>query len=418
MTSAIFTGHEFLDCRKFWRIGQMSFGQTIAEIAAAAVERQISTVWLIPTPWLAARMDAGDFWVDDPSLKITRSAAQQENALVYRDTKVVCRIQRADDPRWGFEHTGDFVTVCDTITTLTDCLGMEPMLSPTTTGIAMLRRELRSRGWLTASCWDETPAPALTTLDVAFLRRDLDAHDWHYIHLLDRNAAYLNAARSSDFGLGMPVEPSPSDCWSAFGLYTIRIVGPVAPEIRHLVPMPLNVSCTVAYPVVSLLAELGIVFVRERVLIWPHTHRLLQPWCRYIEAGRNSDNTDVRTASKRIANQTIGMFTRAREQPRQEFWYRPEWRAHIVATNTLTFTRAIREVDRSPDTQVIAAYIDMVAVASKYPEPPAFLTMKMSSVGGYKRVATIAGQSVRQLVSLAADPETRLLQWIEAANAY
>jgi hypothetical protein len=378
---------------------------TVSEVLDWGAAHGIDGVWLAESTDLDTAIARPGFWNVSTTVVVDRTprSARHDDPSV-----VVCR---SDDDRWGLSsrRIGE---LGNTLEALQHLLGVAPLHSPASTGLQLLRRDLRSRGWLEPSPWAALPVPHIVTRDIGYVRQDLRPPRW--LHLVDRNGAYLHAARSSDFGAGVPVAAPSRDAWStAMGLWHIREWS-IPPLNAHLVPLPTRGhDAWVVTPVLIWLDELNCRFrVTERIT-WPDRHRLLRPWAErvlsvrrpprgLVEEGRISEPAlgNLREAGKRIGNLTIGMLGHASVGTVPQ-WYRPEWRAQIVAINAMTFARQIRRIEAAGFT-VYGAYTDALAVGSDHAEPPELVGFG-EGLGQYRYQHSLGATAAARLVSAAGD---------------
>lgn len=395
---------------------------TIGELADLAFAKGLRHVWLAPSAgWQA--FQAPEFWTQTENangIKVKVSGYEDGTAaLLSHEGKIFCRVMRTDDPRWGLVgNCAAYIAL--SLGEVRAALDSHPVISPATTGLNALKSLLTRLQWLPeAVSWHQDD---FATRDVRFLRRDLNPDRYTYLHQVDRNGAYLNAARAADFGTsGATRETAYAGMWDALhdaGGYGIAevIVRGMSPRAEELLPVSVSAKeQVIAFPVLQMLHDVGADYTLLAVTRYKQVHRVFRRWAEPLAALRSAETLGARHVGKAIATQTIGMFGHERTEGPQAWHYRPDWRAHIVATNALTFARMIRRLDLD-NLPVIAAYTDSIAFLSTEPDPPEYLTEHSASLGGYKRVQTLGLYEMRALVRMAQNPDLNVVGWLKAAK--
>lgn len=419
-TSVVYDGTASIDYRTFVITNlPVEAPSTLGQLAETAHFWGWRYVWLAQShSWDAFK--APGFWHNsrnDLGIEVKLSGVRKgDGALLSRGGHVFCRVMRTDDPRWGIA-SNCASDVALTLATIHDVLKVHPVLSPSVTGLNSLKARLSENGWMPEPvAW---PAREFIAEDIQFLRRDLHPGPYGYMHMVDRNGAYLNAARSSDFGTaGATSSDGPFEdrrVPKGFGVAEV-IVTAIAPGVAHLVPMRVKAAPQlVSFPVLRLLHDAYADYTVVRMTRFGQTHRALRVWSEPLVALRSAESAGARRAGKAIAIQSIGMFGHQWTGDCAPWHYLPHWRAHIIGTNALTFAHMIRLLE-SDGMPVLMAYTDSIAFLSKDPDPPEYLTANSGGVGGYKRVASFDRQQMMRLVRLAQDEDLRVSAWLEAVK--
>lgn len=373
---------------------------TVADIAAYAAARQTRVVWLAADPALDAVLDDPHTW----SGSETHGSPGRIDSATFPGNVV---ITRSDAPRWGLAPAEREIGALGTLLVrLREWLDVEPSYSPGSTGLAVLRNWLGQRMTLRPSPWGPE-APHLSAHGLSFLLPERYTGQ-PYLYLVDRTGAYLNAARNGSFGLaGMRTQPADRHDARTYGAWLIDH-WTLPAGMYHLAPLPRRGPVWVMTPVLNWLDELGARYEISQVRAWPSRHRIMRDWGDAMLAARQ-----IHPVGKRMCNETIGMFDyRPRVTPEHTaWWYRPDWRAHIVATNMLTTARTIHNLE-CDGYAVIAAYEDMIAIASEEPTPPAALFRRETVIGGWELEASYAGEDLTHAV-IALGTARNVAKWLE-----
>lgn len=377
---------------------------SLAEIAHHAYTMGERIVWLAFDPDLEGRLD-------DPATWEGAAPGGRTNHIdwgTFRDVGVT--IQRSDDPRWRIAPEDTYpIELSTLLMRLRDILGDYPAYSPASTGLCALGRWLQTRHALFPSPWPRV-TPPLSAQGLNFLLPERYTGQAH-IYLMDRTGAYLNVARNGSFGLHGAFE-SQVDSYqpSVYGTWQISDWH-VPPECAHLIALPRRGPIWAMTNTLVWLEELGARFSVSHARIWPSRHRLMRDWAESMIACRA-----IHPCGKAMANGTIGMFGHRTDSPDHPWWYRPDWRAHIVSTNAMTTARTARKLEQDGHA-VLAGYEDMLAIASDDPEPPRMLTDRETVLGGWHLQATYNGGNQSHAVQTLRRKKT-VLEWLGALHAH
>jgi hypothetical protein len=380
--------------------------ETFAELAAWATGAGVDTLWIADGRLAALARDPA-WWPAD-------AYSAGDRPWRYRVAQTCgtgLRVQDGHDPAWSFAATSTAGLVA-TIRAIGTALDYPPSMAPATCGLDLLKEHLRRGQHVEPSPW--SAPPQIRSTHLGFVR----AVERSYGHVIriDRNAAYLNAARSNAVGLGRPVE-APATAWdaAAFALWRLADVSMPA-GTEHLSPMgQMWRGAWFPTPVLVQLDALGASFSVCAVQRWERRAYALRTWADRLVAARVelASRPDALRAVKGIANATIGMFNhRPKEADHRIPWhYRPEWRAHFVAIHALIFARLIRRLEDG-GYPVLAAHEDAIVFLSDSPDVPECVELS-ERIGKYKLEQVLSGAAAREAQRLARKPRMSSAQWLE-----
>jgi hypothetical protein len=379
--------------------------ETFAELAAWATGSGVDALW-IADGRLAEQARDPAWWPSDARGTGDRpwrhSIPQSSGATV--------RIQDGHDPAWSCADTS-MAGLVATIRAIWAVLDYPPSMAPATCGLDLLKEHLRRGQHVEPSPWS-TP-PQIRSTHLGFVRSI--ERTYEHVIRIDRNAAYLNAARSNAVGLGRPVE-APATAWDAntFALWRLADVS-MPSGTERLSPMgQMWRGAWFPTPVLAQLDALGASFTVCAVQRWERRAYAFRTWADRLVAARVelADQPDALRAVKGIANSTIGMFNhRPAEGDRIPWHYRPEWRAHIVAVHALIFARLIRQLEDA-GYPVLAVHEDAIVFLSDSPAVPSFVELS-ERIGKYKLEQVLSGATAREAQRLARRPRISSAQWLE-----
>lgn len=321
--------------------------------------------------------------------------------------------------------------------------GLVPRYSPGHMARVLLDQTVSNPVWLRPLTVE---LPRIRSIDLAWVA-PFGAEHVGGLHAWDVNAAYLAVAGDQDLGVGDP-EPLPPDSdperVTGYAFLQVRahpagsawnglhLPSPFGSKPPHLGRAAGVVTGWWAAPHVALALNLGWSVDILGGLSWPERHRVLRYWAKRLwdarmelsDAERYPDRVVAAAATavvKRIYTQGIGLFGRVptqvpegddpassalRRLARRRF-YRPDWRAWIMAECYRRRVSALARYDRSAGTPV-AARTDMVVIASPdgLSREGGVLT-RPEGLGGYRLVWSLTERgALTRLGALAAHGPT------------
>lgn len=244
-----------------------------------------------------------------------------------------------------------------------------------------------------------------------------------YLHVYDKNAAWLGACSSIALGFGEPVRLGASDANAAPlvfdqhkplpGYWLARITwkrAPVLPDPFLLAPPSWGTvpkTCWYTTPMIAYAHELGAAVTLADAWVWPEHHRVMEPWYKRLRGARAQLATlagqdapgamGARLALQVVKDtyrQTIGALASARRAraSKTDALYRPDWRDAIIATAHVNMYRQLYTAYEAAGVAPFAIATDALYYASDEPDavaacPPALRLG--AGVGQYKAANTV-----------------------------
>lgn len=314
--------------------------------------------------------------------------------------------------RWGLDSTDPSETYRD-ILAYEGAMGAQASWSPARTAIELLKKTCATeqrKGWLApigddvynGVPWPTRRAPSHVNRAPVY---------GAYIHVFDRNSAYLSVAQSRPFGSGEPVE---MDGWEIANLATLPPCGLwyVNPGVLYadlsmpdLLPQGPGWYYT---PQVKAAQDAGINMSIEYGYVWPQKHEIFREWATHLYSQRHLADLQGKTRLvnmiKRSYTAAIGNMQPSNIKSRQ-WWHRPDWAGLISSEH---YARQVNQIRRWSDVDpgYLAVNVDSVAWVSDEPDFERFAEMmgiRLGGLGGYKHVATISNGIARGAVASARE---------------
>lgn len=400
----------------------------VSGLAAIALTEALPlrAIWIDPSdPTLTAASQQPAFWESLGGCHVwatgVAGAGVPSSAQVRRDNGTGAQRREvsifADLPRrWGLECAGP--TLANVIRHYEQAMTVDARYSPAQTALALLAKQsnMPSRaGWLTPlsdSMYHALPFPSM----VAPLHVNPIPRNGRYIHMYDKNAAYMAAAKHG-LGAGDPTYIPSIDTDLAirvsqgkvYGLWCISAWPPTKPS--NTIPDPFMGDQQpveehwVYSPQISLAAQLGWKILFHEGYHWPNYHTVCCDWADHLWAARQQVKGSITEGLiKRSFNQARGVMARPVAPGGRVQWYhRPDWSAVMAAEHYL---RQVKQIDAFETKQpgYLCCNTDSIAWTSDDPDPatalPGILDRR-DGLGGYKHSGTIAGEAAQTIITQA-----------------
>ncbi len=264
------------------------------------------SLWILPSSDLAARSRSAAFWKPCENWHIATNAQQTGNGLAtsaslrrtdgtgwQREVAVLSDLVN----RWSIPSQVTSEALYAALVAYEEQMGSPAQWSPHRVALDLLERLNSSdqrKPWiapLDAQLATHLSWPNPTAMGFCRVTTDEDA-DYQYLHVADKNSAYLAAAQSLMFGVGDPVEVGPTSFdGKAYGLWFIRAKRGSSPCDGHRLPSPFN--STTSYiegwfftPTINaaLANEWEVDIAKGHV--WTERRSILNTWAKHIYATR------------------------------------------------------------------------------------------------------------------------------------
>ena len=381
---------------------------TISEMMALAAAIGIDILWVAPGSQ-ASDCTAGAFLShDEDHLVIYPVRYNSKGEITFLKAYRSAGIARRDvyigfpahDPRWPWQSL-DAKTLLKTNAYIQDALGIAPLWSP-----GHVSRDLMNETNAKRPAWIRDPGQLPNEVET------IQAHDlsWKdtidpshvgsaWLHLYDKNSAYLGAATSAYLGAGAPLYS---------GMTDIVPFDPTIPGLWHI-----STDCEAGFyprldhawlwtPEVAWLVKHASVEI-HRAFYWAEKHQALRPWAERLWSARQALNVKMqkpdcmpryshaagRSAAyasiKAIATQGLGWLAHKPESGATQ-WYRPDWWSMIVSEARSKILWKLDSLEKQ-HYHAVWVNVDELGFISGDPNPHTAipgLTERATQLGGFK----------------------------------
>ncbi|ACZ32410.1 hypothetical protein Xcel_3411 (plasmid) [Xylanimonas cellulosilytica DSM 15894] len=276
----------------------------------------------------------------------------------------------------------DHATLAKRIGLLADQLGAPYHLSPSSTGLDLmkaLRRKDHERFFSVTEPIEPATIGNLETETNWCRKPDGDELEHQWVHAYDRSGSYLAGVSGLELGVGEPIHHPEGTAFVPRlpGYWKIEV--PESGDWR--MPNPLDWRGKSAgrtrwmtTPALEFALEQEYAPTILEAWTWPEHARVLDPWYERIRDARTALDTDdidaqaARDQLKQIYAHTIGMLGSGTYREGKE-GYRPDWRHHIVAKARTNVLRRVATIGRDSGRWPVAIATDTVLYTSNEADP-------------------------------------------------